>query len=68
MYNIGHENFSLNNILIRLEKKIKKKIIYSDKKIKLNQLSSQRIRKSKILNKIKYNPKINLINFLYNKI
>lgn len=68
MYNIGHENFSLNNILIRLEKKIKKKIIYSDKKINLNRLSSQRIRKSKILNKIKYNPKINLINFLYNKI
>ena len=68
IYNIGYENFSINNILTKLEKKLKKKITYFDKKIKLNQLSSQRIRKTKILNEIKYNPKINLMNFLYNKV
>lgn len=64
IYNIGHENKSIKNLLKSLEKDLKIKSNYHDKKINLKYLSSQKIAKSKLLNEINYVPKINIENFL----
>jgi len=68
IYNIGSENKSIKDIIDTIESKIKKKIYFKNKKIKLKKLSSQRIKKCEILNEISYKPKIKLINYMLENI
>ncbi len=68
IYNIGNENKSIRDIFYSLEKKINKKISFKNKKMKLKNLSSHKIKKSKLLKEINYQPKIDLLNYLLKNI
>ena len=68
IYNIGHENLTINQIIRSIEKRLNIKVNVINKGQKLKLLSSQKIKKTKILREIKIKPQIELKKFMINEI
>lgn len=66
VYNIGHENLTIKQIIKVIDKKTKKKINFIDKKIKKKLDSSHKLKKCKIYKEIKFYPKLSFNKFLNN--
>ena len=64
VYNIGHENFTIKQMINIIDKKTKNKINYFDKKIKKKLDSSHKLKKCKLYNEIKFFPKLTFEKFL----
>ena len=67
VYNIGFENIKLIELLNYVEKKLKIKMNYFNKNLKLNKIPSQKVSLSRIFNEIKYKPKQRIKNYLIKK-
>ena len=67
IYNLGFENIKLIELLNHVEKKLKIKINYFNKNLKLNKIPSQKVSLSRIFNEIKYKPKQGIKNYLLKK-
>jgi UDP-glucose 4-epimerase len=64
VYNIGHENISIKKIINLVEKKFKKKLVYVNKKNKLELDSSHKLQKCKIFKEINSYPRYSINKFL----
>ena len=64
VYNIGHENLTINQMINIINKKTKKKIDYVEKKIKKKLDSSHKLKKCKIYKEINLYPKLSFDQFL----
>ena len=67
-YNLGYENFKIQGLIRLIEKKFKIKLNYKNENCKLSKVSSQKIRRPRLLSEIKYKPKIKINKFLVEKI
>ena len=67
-YNLGYENFKIQGLIRLIEKKFKIKLNYKNENCKLSKVSSQKLRRPRLLSEIKYKPKIKINKFLVEKI
>ena len=67
IYNIGHENLKIIDIIKKIEKISKKKFTYYNQNINLKKLSSQKINVSRIFKEINFKPKIKINHFIQNQ-
>ena len=67
IYNLGHENIKLINLIESLGKKLNINIEYYDQKLNLKKIPSQKIDSSRLYSEIKYKPKIKLLGYLVKK-
>ena len=67
IYNLGHENIKLINLIESLGKKLNINIEYYDQKLNLKKIPSQKIDSSRLYSEIKYKPKIKLLGYLFKK-
>jgi len=67
VYNVGFENIKLIELIKQIEKKLKMKINYSDKKISLRKIPSQKISNARLFKEINYLPKIKMKNYIVRK-
>ena len=64
VYNIGHENLTIKQMINIINKKTKKKINYIEKKIEKKLDSSHKLKKCKIYKEINFYPKLSFDKFL----
>lgn len=67
IYNIGFENIKLIELIKRIEKKLKIKINYNDRKKNLREIPSQRISNARLFKEIDYLPKIKMTDYIVRK-
>lgn len=67
VYNVGFENIKLIELIKQIEKKLKMKINYSDRKISLRKIPSQKISSARLFKEINYLPKIKMKNYIVRK-
>ncbi len=68
IYNLGHENFCIQDLIKIIEKKFKNKLNYKDRNYGLDKVSSHRISNPRLFSEIKYKPKIKMQKFLIREI
>ena len=68
IYNLGYENFSIQELIKIIETKFKSKLNYKNKNYKLSVISSHKISKPKLFSEIRYNPRIKMKKFLIKEI
>ena len=66
-YNLGFENIKLIELINHVEKKLKIKINYLNKNLKLKKIPSQKISLRRLFNEIKYKPKQRIKDYLLKK-
>ena len=67
IYNIGFENIKLIELIKRIEKKLKIKINYNDRKKNLREIPSQKISNARLFKEIDYLPKIKMTDYIVRK-
>ena len=68
IYNLGHENFSIQGLIKIIETKFKNKLNYINKNYKLSAISSHKISNPRLLSEIKYSPQVKMKKFLIKEI
>ena len=68
IYNLGYENFSVQELIKIIETKFKNKLNYKNKNYKLTANSSHKISNPKLLSEIKYSPRVKMKKFLIKEI
>ena len=68
IYNLGHENFCIQDLIKIIEKKFKNKLNYKDRNYGLDKVSSHRISNPRLFSEIKYKPKVKMQKFLIREI
>lgn len=68
IYNLGYENFSVQELIKIIETKFKSKLNYKNKNYKLSANSSHKINNPKLLSEIKYSPQVKMKKFLIKEI
>jgi hypothetical protein len=68
IYNLGYENFSIQELIKIIETKFKSKLNYKNKNYKLSAISSHKIRIPKLFSEIQYNPRVKMKKFLIKEI
>ena len=64
IYNLGHENFCIQDLIKIIEKKFKNKLNYKNRNYRLTKVSSHRISNPRLFSEINYNPKVKMQKFL----
>ena len=67
VYNIGFENIRLIELIKQIEKKLKIKINYSNRKKNLRKIPSQKISNARLFKEIDYLPKIKMTDYIVRK-
>tara|TARA_B110000977_G_C11049117_1_gene481670 strand:+ start:727 stop:1545 length:819 start_codon:yes stop_codon:yes gene_type:complete len=68
IYNLGYENFSVQELIKIIETKFKNKLNYKNKNYKLTTNSSHKISNPKLLSEIEYSPRVKMKKFLIKEI
>ena len=68
IYNLGYENFSIQELIKIIETKFKNKLNYKNKNYKLSAISSHKISNPRLLSEIKYSPLVKMKKFLIKEI